>query len=83
MLNIVVYVIGEWDTFHRKPNLEALARNGEGTLRLLCINSKVTPATMVKYRIKSMRKRQSVKEKVQQMASNYTFIHLGYGPIQY
>ena len=70
MLNIVVYVLGEWDTFHRKPILEALARNGEGILRLLCINAKVTPVTMVKYFIKSMKKRQSGKEKVQQVASN-------------
>lgn len=70
MLNIVVYVLGEWETFHRKPKLEALARNGEGILRLLCINAKVTPTTMVKYWIKSMKKRQSAKEEVQQVASN-------------
>ena len=43
--DIVMYLIGigSWKTFHRRPMIEALAHNLQGTGRILCINPPVSP----------------------------------------
>jgi glycosyltransferase involved in cell wall biosynthesis len=35
---VVVYLAGDWATFHRRPMLESLARQGRGRVSLLCVN---------------------------------------------
>ncbi|KPJ54342.1 hypothetical protein AMJ39_00975 [candidate division TA06 bacterium DG_24] len=37
-IRIVVYLLGEWEHFHRRPMLEALARSGLGCANLLCVS---------------------------------------------
>ena len=37
-LNIVIYLVKEWQTFHRRPMIEAFARSAEGVAQILCIN---------------------------------------------
>jgi glycosyltransferase involved in cell wall biosynthesis len=38
LMIIVVYLVGQWETFHRRPMLEALARQALGRAVVLCIN---------------------------------------------
>jgi len=42
MLNIIVYLISPWETFHRRPMLETLAKNTAGQAKILCVNPVLT-----------------------------------------
>lgn len=39
---IIVYLVSPWETFHRRPMLEAFARRALGCATILCINPAVT-----------------------------------------
>ncbi len=39
---IIVYLVGPWPTFHRRPMLEALARQALGQATILCINPPIS-----------------------------------------
>jgi len=43
MIDIVVYLVDEWDTFHRRPMLTAFAKNAEGIARILCLEPPICP----------------------------------------
>jgi glycosyltransferase involved in cell wall biosynthesis len=36
--NVVVYLAGGWSTFHRRPMLESLARQGRGRISVICVD---------------------------------------------
>ena len=42
---IVVYLVEDWEDFHRRPMLEALAKNAEGRGCIICVNPRVFPPT--------------------------------------
>jgi hypothetical protein len=35
---IVIYLLGEWVHFHRRPMIEAMGRNAQGVANILCVN---------------------------------------------
>lgn len=70
MLNIVVYLVSQWETFHRRPMLEALAKNGEGKLRLLCINPVVSPSLRPNYWLSAARAWSKARAGPIQVSSN-------------
>ncbi len=39
---IIVYLVGSWETFHRRPMLEALARQALGQSTIFCINPPIS-----------------------------------------
>lgn len=39
---IIVYLVGRWPTFHRRPMLEAMARQTVGQATILCLNRPVS-----------------------------------------
>ncbi|MBI4307246.1 MAG: glycosyltransferase [Chloroflexi bacterium] len=47
---IIVYIVQEWDTFHRRPMLEALARNARGQAHLLLVAPLLSPLGLLGWR---------------------------------
>lgn len=37
-ISVVIHLVGRWETFHRRPMIEALAETGGDRLRILCVN---------------------------------------------
>ena len=44
-ISIVIYLTAEWETFHRRPMIEAMARNLLSVGRILCVNPVINPIT--------------------------------------
>ncbi|MCX5998993.1 MAG: glycosyltransferase [Chloroflexi bacterium] len=63
-LDIVVYLVDEWDTFHRRPMLTAFAKNAEGFARLICLEPPIClPLAMLlqRQRYRRWRARQKLR----------------------
>jgi len=42
-VEFIIYLGGDWTTYHRRPMIEALARNAEQAVRIICVNPPVVP----------------------------------------
>ncbi|MEK7874176.1 MAG: glycosyltransferase [Chloroflexota bacterium] len=59
LYHIIVYLVSAWDTFHRRPMLEALARNALGQAHVLLVNPMLSVLELSRARNKTQVRRLS------------------------
>jgi len=72
-IEIIIYLGSDWPTYHRRPMIEALARNTEGFARILCINQPVVPMTDWKFNRSRLHRHQACPEPERLSRNLYLF----------